>query len=291
MQYFSLDDYNATYSPAFDKSQPLKNVDMKTFNTHHYAQLGTARYFFLVLLGAIAFFLLLVQLEPLSYFSHYKPSNNAPQSQQEPPKAPVIAAASILTTTAAIKEPAADKKYEETVADEKKAEGSPSAAVAPVNAVETAEKAKIVVNNTAMTKAAKAFLKSNDAYNDAIVKELAQVTDMQEFNFKNGHTNIDESMVLEKLDSTLWQCVTLPDSYTKIIILGFTDNRGSKLTNVKVGLKRAENFRAFLVNKGIPVEKISVASFGPELPIASNNDAEGRARNRRVEFNLVGAGD
>jgi outer membrane protein OmpA-like peptidoglycan-associated protein len=240
-----------------------------------------------VLLGAIAFFLLLVQLEPLSYISHYKSTNNAPQSQ-EPPKSPVIAAASIFTTASAVNE--ADKKYEEPVADDK-AIGAPAAPAATVKAVETLAKAKATVTTTAMTKAAKAFLKSNDAYNDAIVRELAQVTDMQEFHFKNGSTNIDESTVLEKLDSTLWQCITLPDSYSKIIILGFTDNRGSKLTNVKVGMKRAENFKNFLVNKGIPVEKISVASFGPELPIASNNDAEGRARNRRVEFNLVGAGE
>ena len=287
MQQFSLSNYTSAYSPAYDKSQPLKNVDMKTFNSHYYAQLTTARYFFMVLLGAIAFFLLLVQLEPLSYLSHYKSSNNAPQSQ-EPPKSPVIAAASIFTTASSIKE--ADKKYEETVADDK-AIGAPSAPVATVKAVETVEKTKLMVTSTTLTKEARAFLKSNDTYNNAIVKELAQVTDMQEFHFKNGHTSIDESMVLEKLDSTLWQCVTAPDSYTKIIILGFTDNRGSKLTNVKVGMKRAESFKAFLVNKGIPVEKISVASFGPELPIASNNDAEGRARNRRVEFNLVGAGD
>lgn len=287
MQQFSLNDYQVNFSPAYDKSQPLKNVDMKTFNSPYYAQLTTARYFFMVLLGSIAFFLLLVQTEPLSYLSHYKSSYNAPQSQ-EPPQGPAIAAAGIFTAASSINE--TDKKYTETVADDK-AIGAPSAPATTVKAVETVEKAKVAVAATVMTKAAKAFLKSNDTYNDAIVKELSQVTDMQEFHFKNGHTTIDESMVMEKLDSTLWRCITVPESYTKIIILGFTDNRGSKLTNVKVGMKRAESFKSLLVNKGIPVEKISVASFGPELPIASNNDAEGRARNRRVEFNLVGAGD
>jgi outer membrane protein OmpA-like peptidoglycan-associated protein len=262
---------------------------MKTFNTNPYSQINTARYFLLVLVGAIAFFLVLVKLEPLSYLSQYSPANNAPQSQQ-PPKTPIMAAATLLTASV---DNTKNDLNNNTIAGDK-AIGAPvanSAPAASAKAFESAEKAKAVVKTTVMTKEARSFLKLNDNYNNAIVKELAQVTDMQEFHFKNGRTSLDENAVLDKLDSTLWQCITAPTSYTKIIILGFTDNRGSKLANVKLGLKRAQGFKSFLIDKGIPEDKISVASFGPELPIATNNDAEGRARNRRVEFNLVGAGD
>ena len=134
-------------------------------------------------------------------------------------------------------------------------------------------------------------MKMNEAKNDILLKELSQVTEMRELHFKHGSFSLQHQKGMEKLDSSIKKCIEAPESWSKIVILGFTDNRGSKFVNVKLGLKRADMLKSILVKKGIPAEKIDVASFGPELPIASNNTAAGRSINRRVEFNLIGAAE
>lgn len=250
---------------------------MKPF-TSPYAQPNPAKNFLLLMAGAVGFFLLLVVVEPLAYFSHYKNNTTAPRPQ-EPGKRQLAAAAALVTASVSNN----DKKTTDKTIITKPA-APPLTATAASTKILTAEK------QAAIVKAAKNYLKRNDTRNSNIVKELSGVTDMKEFHFKNGHAQLDEKAVLTKLDSSLQQCIAAPESWRKIIVLGFTDNRGTKISNVKLGMKRAERFKTWLVKKGIPAEKITVASFGPELPIATNTDAEGRAKNRRVEFNLLGTG-
>lgn len=68
-----------------------------------------------------------------------------------------------------------------------------------------------------------------------------------------------------------------------IEIQGHTDNRGSKEYNHKLGLRRAESVRNYLYKQhDIPLHLMSVISFGPDKPIASNNTSKGRSQNRRV---------
>ena len=155
------------------------------------------------------------------------------------------------------------------------------------------ENAKAAIASAAVKRAAaikwnKVFLKENENRNSEVMNELSQVTEMHEYHLKKSSSGI-EDRGLDQLDSSIQKYITAPESYTKIIVLGFTDNRGTKLKNVKLGLKRAEGLKALLVKKGIPAEKISIASFGSELPIGSNETEEGRYRNRRVELNVMGA--
>lgn len=75
-----------------------------------------------------------------------------------------------------------------------------------------------------------------------------------------------------------------PDA--KLKISGHTDSSGNDASNLALSKGRAATCLNFLVQKGIAKGRMSSAGFGETKPIAPNNTAEGRKKNRRVEFEL-----
>ena len=73
-----------------------------------------------------------------------------------------------------------------------------------------------------------------------------------------------------------------------IIAVGHTDSVGSDAYNQRLSVRRAEAVKAYLVSKGIERNRIYTEGKGKTQPIASNKTAEGRAKNRRVEIEVVG---
>jgi outer membrane protein OmpA-like peptidoglycan-associated protein len=70
---------------------------------------------------------------------------------------------------------------------------------------------------------------------------------------------------------------------------GHTDAKGSAGHNLALSEKRARAVKRWLVERGgIAVERLDAKGYGPTHPVASNDTAEGRAANRRVEFVIVG---
>ncbi|RMH48405.1 MAG: OmpA family protein, partial [Gammaproteobacteria bacterium] len=70
---------------------------------------------------------------------------------------------------------------------------------------------------------------------------------------------------------------------TKVVIEGHTDSTGSASYNKWLSQRRADAVAQWLVNKfGIDAKRVSAIGYGEERPIADNNTAEGRAKNRRV---------
>lgn len=67
-------------------------------------------------------------------------------------------------------------------------------------------------------------------------------------------------------------------------IQGHTDNRGGTDENQKLSEARANAVKKYLVDKGVKAERIIAKGFGLSKPIATNDTAEGREKNRRVEF-------
>jgi outer membrane protein OmpA-like peptidoglycan-associated protein len=65
-------------------------------------------------------------------------------------------------------------------------------------------------------------------------------------------------------------------------VQGHTDATGSKDFNYKLGEERAEAVRRYLNQHGVPLNRISTISYGPDAPAAPNNDRAGRQANRRV---------
>jgi outer membrane protein OmpA-like peptidoglycan-associated protein len=76
----------------------------------------------------------------------------------------------------------------------------------------------------------------------------------------------------------------LPDQ--NIRIEGFTDSTGSEETNRKLSAARAKAVRDFLEEQGVSAARMTYGGYGSADPVASNDTAAGRAKNRRVEITL-----
>ena len=73
-----------------------------------------------------------------------------------------------------------------------------------------------------------------------------------------------------------------------IIAIGHTDSVGSDAYNQKLSVRRAESVKAYLVSKGVEKNRIYTEGKGEKAPIADNKTEQGRAKNRRVEIEVVG---
>jgi OOP family OmpA-OmpF porin len=73
----------------------------------------------------------------------------------------------------------------------------------------------------------------------------------------------------------------------KVEVIGHTDNVGLRESNLSLSQARAEAVRAYLGEKCISPDMIAVSGQGPDRPVADNANAEGRARNRRIEFRVA----
>lgn len=73
-----------------------------------------------------------------------------------------------------------------------------------------------------------------------------------------------------------------------IIAVGHTDSQGNAAANQKLSVSRAEAVKKFLTSKGIESNRVYTEGKGSGQPVADNKTAEGRAKNRRVEVEVVG---
>ncbi len=95
------------------------------------------------------------------------------------------------------------------------------------------------------------------------------------------------------IDTTIYEIMTLnPDLIVEIA--SHTDNKGSDEYNLKLSQKRAESVVNYLISKGIKSERLKAKGYGETIPVAPNknkdgsDNPEGRAKNRRTEFTIVG---
>ena len=73
-----------------------------------------------------------------------------------------------------------------------------------------------------------------------------------------------------------------------IIAVGNTDSVGTDAYNMALGQRRAQSVKTYLTSKGVDGSRIYTESKGKSNPVASNATAEGRAKNRRTDIEVVG---
>lgn len=114
------------------------------------------------------------------------------------------------------------------------------------------------------------------------IKEMVSRKDLKPVNFKTGSAEllVDSHPALDKVADLAKKYPNL-----KLRVEGHTDSTGSAALNQKLSQKRADAVRDYLVGTaGVPADQVVAAGFGQTRPIASNDTAEGRSQNRRVEF-------
>lgn len=101
--------------------------------------------------------------------------------------------------------------------------------------------------------------------------------------------DLNKSTLTAKAKQNLDKLVTVFNEYpdTDIQIFGYTDSSGSVDYNLKLSGERAESVKNYLAGKGISASRFNIIGRGVEDPIASNDTAEGRSQNRRVEFAIT----
>jgi outer membrane protein OmpA-like peptidoglycan-associated protein len=104
-------------------------------------------------------------------------------------------------------------------------------------------------------------------------------------NFKSGSAKLLQSSepVLHFFASVFEQC-----SKFKIAVAGHTDSVGNDAFNLALSEQRAASVARYLVDLGIPQESLHAVGYGEAAPIAGNNTALRRSRNRRIEFMIYG---
>ncbi|WP_369048383.1 OmpA family protein [Tenacibaculum sp. UWU-22] len=102
--------------------------------------------------------------------------------------------------------------------------------------------------------------------------------------FKPAHSSITLTSEQRKKLAIISQCVDKLGS--KIQVIGHTDDTASKESNMRLGKKRAEFVKNYLVKNGILSENIETSSKGESSPIADNSTQEGRAKNRRTVITI-----
>ena len=113
------------------------------------------------------------------------------------------------------------------------------------------------------------------------VSEEGQILTMNDLRFKTNQSRLDDisNDVIMQASRFLSE-----DPSRTAIIKGHADSTGGEQSNIKLSTHRAFNVRNALIAQGIDASRIEVVAMGENSPIASNDTADGRQANRRVEI-------
>jgi OmpA-OmpF porin, OOP family len=111
-----------------------------------------------------------------------------------------------------------------------------------------------------------------------------------------------KSFILEDVNFETGKAILKPESYPvldelvaylvrkdddRIEIGGHTDNVGKPAANILLSMERAKSVMAYVISKGIDMNRLTAKGYGMTKPIASNKTAAGKAQNRRTEVKIL----
>jgi OOP family OmpA-OmpF porin len=110
-------------------------------------------------------------------------------------------------------------------------------------------------------------------------REPINISEKAGFDFDQAVLRAEDK---QRLDAAVAQMKTLPEDAT-IQVTGYTDSVGTEEYNRELSMRRAQAAQEYLVSNGVDQKRIVLSGMGESNPIASNDTADGRAQNRRVE--------
>jgi outer membrane protein OmpA-like peptidoglycan-associated protein len=114
--------------------------------------------------------------------------------------------------------------------------------------------------------------------------ELIEIKDRVEF-------EVNKAKLLKASFAVIDQVVAVMAKNTDIALVevqGHTDNSGDAQKNLALSQQRADAVRDYMINKGkIDGGRLQAKGYGQEKPISENDSAEGKQKNRRVEFHIL----
>jgi OOP family OmpA-OmpF porin len=117
---------------------------------------------------------------------------------------------------------------------------------------------------------------------DGCIIEQTVILRTVNFEYKSDHLTRPAE---ESLDEVATALISQPS--LNVQVAGHTDSIGSAGYNLKLSDRRAKSVRQYLISRGVAAKNLQAAGFGESKPIASNETADGRTENRRVEFAIV----
>lgn len=124
-----------------------------------------------------------------------------------------------------------------------------------------------------------------DGCPDELPKEIAKFTGViKGINFDFGKATLRPNS-FPLLDDAVKVLTQYPK--LRLRISGHTDNQGSKEVNQKLSEDRAAAVKTYLVEKGVEQARVETRGVGPDEPLEDNKTEAGRAKNRRIEFQVL----
>ncbi|WP_438027884.1 OmpA family protein [Sorangium sp. So ce233] len=118
----------------------------------------------------------------------------------------------------------------------------------------------------------------------AVRIEGSQIVILQQVQFPTGRAEIEPESF--ELLSEVAAVLEEHPEIARVAVDGHTDNQGADQANLRLSQRRALAVVAWLTAHGIDARRLEARGFGARRPIADNRTREGRARNRRVEFQI-----
>jgi OOP family OmpA-OmpF porin len=116
-----------------------------------------------------------------------------------------------------------------------------------------------------------------------VVGKKIEITEKVMFDVAKATIKVDSHQLLSDVAAVMKEHANIK----KVRIEGHTDSDGPDEYNKRLSQDRADSVKKFLVEAGVDEARMEAVGYGEEQPISENDTAEGKERNRRVEFNII----
>lgn len=116
------------------------------------------------------------------------------------------------------------------------------------------------------------------------INEKFTLNTVELFDFDKSDIRADSKRNLEEV---LRQLSSI--NLETVAVIGHADSVGTASYNKKLALRRAEAIKTFLISNGVSADRVFTAGQGSYTPVADNKTEDGRAQNRHVEIEVIGA--